>query len=117
MRRLITLILLVLTINLVKADEVTDVFGEVRGLYKTSTAIKINISDNGTITAIAIHNDYAILPKDKWRSIHVPMRSIEKDIADPNISKEVKDYLLADYPKKKWYANTKIDGKSVTIIF
>ena len=50
-------------------------------------------------------------------SIYVPMRKIEDDIANPNIPKETKNYLLKDNPKKKYYGNTKINNKPVTIKF
>ena len=98
-------------------DEIRNVNGEARGFSNTSVIIKIKVQDNGKITAIALYDDYAILNKDKWMSIYVPMRKIEDDIANPNIPKETKNYLLKDYPKKKYYGNTKINNKPVTIIF
>ena len=117
MKKVILFCVMILVSSFIYADEVRDVNGEARGFGNTNVIIKIKVQDNGAVTAIALYNDYAILSKDKWKSIYVPMRKIEDDIADPNIPTETKNYLLKDYPKKKYYGNTKINNKPVTIIF
>ena len=117
MKKVILLYVMILISSIIYADEIRNVNGEARGFSNTSVIIKIKVQDNGKITAIALYDDYAILNKDKWMSIYVPMRKIEDDIANPNIPKETKNYLLKDYPKKKYYGNTKINNKPVTIIF
>ena len=117
MKKVILLYVMILISSIIYADEIRNVNGEARGFSNTSVIIKIKVQDNGKITAIALYDDYAILNKDKWMSIYVPMRKIEDDIANPNIPKETKNYLLKDSPKKKYYGNTKINNKPVTIIF
>ena len=117
MKKVILLYVMILISSIIYADEIRNVNGEARGFSNTSVIIKIKVQDNGKITAIALYDDYAILNKDKWMSIYVPMRKIEDDIANPNIPKETKNDLLKDYPKKKYYGNTKINNKPVTIIF
>ena len=117
MKKVILLYVMILISSIIYADEIRNVNGEARGFSNTSVIIKIKVQDNGKITAIALYDDYAILNKDKWMSIYVPMRKIEDDIANPNIPKETKNYLFKDYPKKKYYGNTKINNKPVTIIF
>ena len=117
MKKVILLYVMILISSIIYADEIRNVNGEARGFSNTSVIIKIKVQDNGKITAIALYDDYAILNKDKWMSIYVPMRKIEDDIANPNIPKETKNYLLKDYLKKKYYGNTKINNKPVTIIF
>ena len=117
MKKVILLYVMILISSIIYADEIRNVNGEARGFSNTSVIIKIKVQDNGKITAIALYDDYAILNKDKWMSIYVPMRKIEDDIANPNIPKETKNYLLKDYAKKKYYGNTKINNKPVTIIF
>lgn len=117
MKKVILLYVMILISSIIYADEIRNVNGEARGFSNTSVIIKIKVQDNGKITAIALYDDYAILNKDKWMSIYVPMCKIEDDIANPNIPKETKNYLLKDYPKKKYYGNTKINNKPVTIIF
>ena len=117
MKKVILLYVMILISSIIYADEIRNVNGEARGFSNTSVIIKIKVQDNGKITAIALYDDYAILNKDKWMSIYVPMRKIEDDIANPNIPKETKNYLLKDYHKKKYYGNTKINNKPVTIIF
>ena len=97
MKKVILFCVMILVSSFIYADEVRDVNGEARGFSNTSVVIKIKVQDNGTITAIALYNDYAILSKDKWMSIYVPMRKIEDDIANPNIPTETKNYLLKDY--------------------
>ena len=99
MKKVILLYVMILISSIIYADEIRNVNGEARGFSNTSVIIKIKVQDNGKITAIALYDDYATLNKDKWMSIYVPMRKIEDDIANPNIPKETKNYLLKDYPK------------------
>lgn len=94
MKKVILLYVMILISSIIYADEIRNVNGEARGFSNTSVIIKIKVQDNGKITAIALYDDYAILNKDKWMSIYVPMRKIEDDIANPNIPKETKNYLL-----------------------
>ena len=96
MKKVILLYVMILISSIIYADEIRNVNGEARGFSNTSVIIKIKVQDNGKITAIALYDDYAILNKDKWMSIYVPMRKIEDDIANPNIPKETKNYLLKD---------------------
>ena len=105
MKKVILLYVMILISSIIYADEIRNVNGEARGFSNTSVIIKIKVQDNGKITAIALYDDYAILNKDKWMSIYVPMRKIEDDIANPNIPKETKNYLLKDYPKTVSYTH------------
>ncbi|MFK2747905.1 hypothetical protein ACIXUO_04635 [Bacteroides fragilis] len=78
------------------------------------TKAKILVNDDGTKTLVGIYDELIVIKEKRWKSVNIPLRNVDDDIANSNISTDVKRYLLNIQSKYSYYANGEYKGKSVT---
>ena len=107
------LVLVIISVNLYASHiETTGLL--IAGYSKYLTKAKVLVNDNGTRTLVGIYNELVIDKTKRWKSVNIPLRNVDDDIANPNISTDTKRYLLNIQSDFSYYANGEYMGKPVT---
>lgn len=114
MRKISLLLALLVVSACLYASRIENVHVVVAGYSTIPTAAKVLINDDGTRTLVGIYNELAIIKSQRWKSVHISLRNVDSDIANPNTPKDVKRYLLNIQSQFSYYGNGNYGGKAVT---
>ena len=105
------LVLVIISVNLYASHiETTGLL--IAGYSKYLTKAKVLVNDDGTKTLVGIYNELVIDKTKRWKSVNIPLRNVDDDIANPNVSTETKRYLLNIQSGFSYYANGDYMGNS-----